>query len=91
MIIPKPYEVQAAAQIEYAGDRGKQEAFIRGVNWALQDAESIESTKCSQCGVPIDLHGTCCGWPNASVKLNENGIITDPRHPKFGYHWPVNF
>ena len=43
-ILPKPYEVQAAAQIEYSGDRGKQEAFATGVRWALEDVDDSEST-----------------------------------------------
>ena len=36
------------------------------------------------CNVPFDLHGTCCGWENAKVSVDDNFIITDKRHPGFG-------
>lgn len=42
---------------------------------------------CSICGVPVDIHGTCCGWGNASTKINIHGIIIDERHPRFGQHY----
>jgi len=37
-----------------------------------------------QCNVPSDLHGTCCGWVNASVKVSVEFIIMDQRHPGLG-------
>ena len=39
---------------------------------------------CTICNVPKDLHGTCCGWENASTPCNASMIITDNRHPGFG-------
>jgi len=41
----------------------------------------MSKDKCSICWVPFDLHGTCCGWTNASVPINNVGIISDARHP----------
>lgn len=46
------------------------------------------STVCITCSVPLDVHGTCCGWINAQIKINESGIIIDPRHP--GYCLDIN-
>lgn len=39
---------------------------------------------CGLCQVPHDVHGTCCGWSNASTKVDEDFIIIDERHPDFG-------
>lgn len=38
------------------------------------------------CGVPMDLHGTCCGWENAIAPCTTEFIIADKRHPGFGQH-----
>lgn len=42
---------------------------------------------CLLCSVPLDVHGTCCGWDNAK-QLCENVhgklIIADSRNPRFG-------
>lgn len=43
---------------------------------------------CQHCGVPNDLHGTCCGWGNANHPCSAGGVITDQRHPGFGQ--PLN-
>jgi hypothetical protein len=39
------------------------------------------------CGVPADVHGTCCGWQNATIRVDANGVITDKRHPHFGLNF----
>lgn len=39
---------------------------------------------CHHCHVPLDVHGTCCGWLNAASKTNTEWVITDSRHPGFG-------
>lgn len=39
---------------------------------------------CIHCGVPLDVHGTCCGWINASHRIDSHLIIIDERHPGFG-------
>jgi len=39
------------------------------------------------CGIPSDVHGTACGWMNATVKCSTEGIIMDYRHPGFGKHF----
>lgn len=36
------------------------------------------------CGVPINLHGTCCGWINATVRTTSEWVVLDKRHPAFG-------
>lgn len=33
------------------------------------------------CGVPNEVHGTCCGWYNAKTVIDELGNIRDDRHP----------
>lgn len=43
--------------------------------------------KCVLCQVPLNMHGTCCGWINAHSICNPIGgkiIIGDKRHPGFG-------
>jgi len=39
------------------------------------------------CGVPHDVHGTCCGWYNAKIITDESLRICDDRHP----WWNRNF
>lgn len=39
---------------------------------------------CHHCGVPLDVHGTCCGWRNANHSVDLNNVIIDKRHPGFG-------
>lgn len=38
------------------------------------------------CGVPNEVHGTCCGWDNARHTCDESGIIRDDRHPFYRKH-----
>lgn len=47
-------------------------------------SDTREILPCIHCGVPPDLHGTCCGWSNASHPCSTGGVITDKRHPGFG-------
>jgi hypothetical protein len=44
---------------------------------------------CAHCGVPIDVHGTCCGWNNAIVKCD---AIIDNEHRWISVldHFPDN-
>jgi hypothetical protein len=74
--------------------RSEAKHFIKGVNDPLlhqmmwEYAQSVIATipdeETCTCGVPNDLHATCCGWKNAGVSMNHAGIITEPRHPYFG-------
>lgn len=50
--------------------------------------EKTAEENCAHCGVPNDLHGTCCGWSNATHPCSVAGVITDNRHPGFGQ--PLN-
>jgi len=42
-----------------------------------------EAENCT-CGVPADIHGTCCGWFNAKALCDDQGKIIDKRHPGYG-------
>ena len=42
---------------------------------------TTERKKCD-CGVPLDVHGTMCGWQSAKV-LYVNGVIAEPEHPSY--------
>lgn len=57
-----------------------------------REMEFIGGGGCS-CSVPTDLHGTCCGWINASVTVSSEFVILDKRHPGFGQNlntWKQN-
>lgn len=40
----------------------------------------MTTTKCNVCGVPDNLHGTCCGWRNAKMVYYpwEKFVIANP-------------
>lgn len=40
-------------------------------------------SKC-KCGVPHDVHGTCCDWYNAKISVSPDGKIIEPEHPNRG-------
>ena len=57
-------------------------AFVCGFDlW-----ENVSITKC-HCGVPNDVHGTCCEWQNAKHILDEGGRIVDSRHPFYNQNF----
>lgn len=43
-----------------------------------------QNNQCPTCKVPISNHGTCCGWENASVRVDKDLTIIDQGHPGFG-------
>lgn len=48
---------------------------------------------CHHCHVPLEVHGTCCGWINAATKTTPEWIINDTRHPGYGQNlntWKQN-
>lgn len=55
-------------------------------SYAADKIKEYNERPCLICEVPLDVHGTCCGWKNASIKINEYGIVIDNRHPNFGKH-----
>jgi hypothetical protein len=48
----------------------------------MKQEATQERIKCS-CGVPRDIHGTCCGFMNAKMQMDQKGVIIDPEHPGF--------
>ena len=52
-----------------------------------EQREQKPREKCAKCGVPHDVHGTCCEWWNAStiVLRHDDGLfyINDPEHPYY--------
>lgn len=53
-------------------------------SYGADKVKEYNERPCLICDVPLDVHGTCCGWPNAATKINEFGVIIDNRHPNFG-------
>lgn len=40
------------------------------------------NSTCQNCSVPLDVHGTCCGWRNAKHTCDPRSLrIVDDRHP----------
>lgn len=54
-------------------------AFICGYDLVRK----TPTDKC-HCGVPLDVHGTCCGWNNAKHVCDDHLVIVDNRHPFYG-------
>jgi hypothetical protein len=52
-------------------------AFICG----FEQWRNVSLAPCG-CGVPGDVHGTCCGWRNAKV-VCDGHRIADSRHPSY--------
>jgi hypothetical protein len=51
-------------------------AFVCGFDlW-----RNIPISNC-HCGVPLDVHGACCGWQNAKHICDDTLSIVDSRHP----------
>ncbi len=47
------------------------------------DPGKVTLTKECDCGVPTNLHTTCCGWINAITVTDIQGTIMEKRHPGF--------
>jgi hypothetical protein len=56
----------------HALTRGRErvkETFLR-LKSKIMNTENNPPKDCSVCGVPTHLHGTCCGWTNASLIID---------------------
>lgn len=59
-------------------------------NYTSSVSTTDQAKNCVLCNVPVDVHGTACGWKNATTLVSDKAIITDIRHPGFGksiYTW----
>lgn len=68
----KDYHPQGLALFAYY--EGRKDEYL---------ASHSNDSPCS-CGVPEDAHGTSCGWGNAKVAVNDDGVILTPGHPYQG-------
>jgi hypothetical protein len=73
--------------------RGAAVVYAKTSGWndvTITEHEFVDAPKivnCVHCFVPLDVHGTCCGWINAKHICEIIGgkpVILDARHPGCG-------